>query len=85
MTTKYKVLKLAKELNVGIEFGPVGSGSYEVTADSPENYQFAGSGLHCLVESCNRGPWGYDDLWAHIYEDLKEGLEECPDTCPCKE
>lgn len=76
MTTKQKVLKIAEELGVEVEYG--GSGKqFEVQLVCPSGLRFE-PGRHSAVNSV------WDDMtsadcWRGALDDLKAGVEVCDD------
>lgn len=86
MTYRAKVLALAKKLSAIVEIHSVpGSETFEFTVAVPESKDkgehqvWSACGVHELVYSHYRGPWGNEYLWKQALEDMRGGLELCGD------
>ena len=83
MSPKQAAEKLAAELDVELSAG--GGRHFEVAAESPRGFVFAGTGTHGTVSEAEAGKPAAD-AWRGILADLRGGLSPCkdPDCEICK-
>ncbi len=80
MTTKQKVLALAKKLGATIEYGVVGR-KYEILVEAPPHYHWEEGDIHELVVSQANG-FPVNELWEDIYSRMIGGVAKCTaETC----
>lgn len=79
MTTQQKVNDLAAKLGATVEVRNE-TRHYEVLVQAPRGFHWA-EGIHELVASTTRGPWGYEDLWKDTLDRMAQGTEPCTSEC----
>lgn len=80
MTTLTDVKKLAKQLGAKVEDDKTGY-THECRVEAPHGKRWKCREVHEIIDSTNR-PWkpGYADM----LDNMKFGLEECPDKQNCE-
>jgi hypothetical protein len=80
-TAKSKVLKLAAQHGMIVNFGPCGT-AWEITVEAPDGFHFHDV-IHEYIVSYNKGPWSYAPAWEDMLSRMDDALPllPCDDEC----
>jgi hypothetical protein len=82
MSNKRKVVAFVESLGGTVEDNS-DSMSHDYNIDAPAGFIWSGAGLHGIVASTYRGPWGTKDMWEDAWDCIKDGVERCEEIPHC--
>lgn len=78
MSTKAKAMAVAQRYGATV-VDQSGVQEHYYCFDAPRGYIWKSDGIHILVASQYRGPWGTASMWKDIIDRMEYGIEPCLD------